>query len=141
MDYKNTIQTYVDLINLDTQEFRIYFANIYKGSEEDFISKEKQQLINRISLMYELGIFEYRSQYWRIKRGRRFKDFNICIDLEFIPFAKSFSKSLSGNVCAQNIYCDSHEWNFLIDLAARYSVTEKYDKVELVKNRLKELIQ
>jgi len=141
MDYKNTIQSYVDLIDLDSHEFRVCFENIYKGCEIDFIDKEKQHLVNRICLMYQLGIFEYRSQYWRIKRGKHFKQFNLNIDIEFIPFSKSFSKSLSGNIGSQNRYCDTHEWNFLIDLATKYSVTEKYDKVELVKNRLKELIQ
>ncbi|MBK6834799.1 MAG: hypothetical protein IPG89_11205 [Bacteroidetes bacterium] len=140
MDYKNTIQTYVDLINLDSQEFRACLAKIYKGTDEDYIKTEKQHLVNRITLMYQLGIFEYRSQYWRIRRGKLFKKYNIDIDVEFIPIAMSFTKSSNGNIGSQNKYCDTHEWNFLIDLATKYSVTEKYDKVELVKNRLKELI-
>ena len=74
MDYKNTIQTYVDLINLDSQEFRACLAKVYKGTDEDYIKTEKQHLVNRITLMYQLGIFEYRSQYWRIRRGNFLKN-------------------------------------------------------------------
>ena len=140
MDHKDTIQRYVELINLDCQELRSFFVTLYKGHEEDYIKTEKQHLVNRITLMYQLGIFEYRSQYWRIRRGKLFKKYNIDIDVEFIPIAISFTKSANGNIGSQNKYCDTHEWNFLIDLATKYSVTEKYNKVELVKNRLKELI-
>lgn len=36
--------------------------------------------------MYQLGIFEYESQYWRVKRGKHFKQFNLNIDIELFPF-------------------------------------------------------
>lgn len=44
MDYKNTIQNYVNLINLDSQ-VKVCFENIHKGFKEDYIAKEKQHLL------------------------------------------------------------------------------------------------
>jgi hypothetical protein len=141
MNNKNNIDQYINEIDFENL-FKFF---LWKGeSPENYhqkINDEKTQLKERLSLLLNLDVKVYRSKYWKISKGKYYKLFNNQIEIEFIPYSKSISTSLNGSICSNDMYSDVYEWHFLLDLASRYSITNKYKPLEMLKNLLKSLMR
>ena len=116
----------------------IYNQETVQCSKEEWIESEKDAMQNRLNLMRDLNLEEFKTNYWHFKRSVAGSDNAEIIYIVFSPIditLKINSKSIAKIEPQSNL-----ELQYLQALAIEYTNIKNYNKLKIVTKRLSHII-
>ena len=107
-------------------------------TKEEWIESEKDAMQNRLNLMRDLNLEEFKTNYWHFKRSFAGSDNAEIIYIVFSPIEitlKINSKSIAKIEPQSNL-----ELQYLQALAIEYTNIKNYNKLKIVTKRLSHII-
>jgi len=116
----------------------IYNQETVQCSKEKWIESEKDAMQNRLNLMQDLNLEEFKTNYWHFKRSVAGSDNAEIINIVFSPIditLKINSKSIAKIEPQSDL-----ELQCLQALAIEYNNIKNYNKLKIVTKRLSHII-
>jgi len=117
----------------------IYNQETVQCSKEEWIESEKNAMQNRLNLMRDLNLEEFKTNYWHFKRSVAGSDNAEIIYIVFSPIditLKINSKSIAKIEPQSDL-----ELQCLQALAIEYNDIKNYNKLKIVTKRLSHIIE
>jgi len=116
----------------------IYNQQTVQGSKEKWIESEKDAMQNRLNLMRDLNLEEFKTNYWHFKRSVAGSDNAEIIYIVFSPI--DITLTINSKSIAKIEPQSDLELQCLHALANEYNNIKNYNKLKIVTKRLSHII-